>query len=295
MRRHSTRCVALLASSVIALPIAATNAHAVMKENKFHFVQNELSTTPYLEMRHDGEKWIWNNKADNFNMKVKVKIRTVGNKFDEGKIYLPAARMFLWQMPAGLQSRNFETLDTITVGKSVLTAFQGDAANLCSVFGGEKKSIRDLEVNAVLSAYHSGDVYERKGSFPVQVVCMPMEPHRTPVELKVTQLKLYTVPAEPKCGQPVSLITEIHTNKPGKVEFQLFRRDGEKQEASLVTEKISGGYAKRWSKRYTYNQSIRREYLVVVRGHEFSSQWVPVDVRCGAQADNADRPADLAN
>jgi hypothetical protein len=111
----------------------------------------------------------------------------------------------------------------------------------------------------------------------------------------VTQLKLYTVPAEPKCGQPVSLITEIHTNKPGKVEFQLFRRDGEKQEASLVTEKISGGYAKRWSKRYTYNQSIRREYLVVVRGHEFSSQWVPVDVRCGAQADNADRPADLAN
>jgi hypothetical protein len=119
----------------------------------------------------------------------------------------------------------------------------------------------------------------------------------TPAEmpLKVTELKLYTVPANPKCGEPVNLITEIHTNKPGKVEFQLFRRDGEKQEASLVTEKVSGGYAKRWAKKYKYDQSIRREYLVVVRGHEFSSQWVPVDVKCGAQTDNAGRPADLTN
>jgi len=284
----------VIAALAAASPLMAPSAHAIMKELKFHVVQDQFTQMPTLEMRYDGDKWVWANKDDSFNIKVKVKIRTIGNKFDEGTILVPKANMALWQMPAGLQTREYETLDTVNVGKAMLTNFQGDAANLCSVFGGEKKSVRDLEATAVLSAYHSAEIHTKNGILPLKVVCQPKEPHRAPVDLKVTQLKVYTLPAAPKCGQPVHLVTEIHTNKPGKVDFQLFRKDGEKQAASLTTEKVANGYAKRWSKKYVYNQSIKREYLVTVTGHAFSSEWVAVDVKCGAKVD-IKRPLKLTN
>jgi hypothetical protein len=246
-------------------------------------------------MRKNGENWVWDNKGDSFNVKMKVKLRSTGSKFQGAKVFLPRAGMNVWQMASGYKTRELEELVTVSIGKTILTAYQNDAANLCSVFGGAKKSVRDLDAKAILSASTGTDLESQKGTFPIKVVCLPVEgPSRTPVELKVTELKLYTIPQRPRCGQPVQLITEIHTNKPGKVEFQLFRRDGEKQNASLVTEKVKGGYAKRWAKKYTYDQSIKREYLVVVKGHEFSSEWVPVEVKCGANADHK-RPGALAN
>jgi hypothetical protein len=274
-------------------PITAGSAHAVMKEQKFHFVQDQFTEMPTLAMEYDGSKWKWANKGDSYNIKVKIKIRTVGNKFDDGKIAITGTNMLVWKMAEGYATRNLEKLETVNVGKSILTAFQGQAANLCSVFGGEKKAVRDLNAEAVLSAYHSGDWYEKKGTLPLKVVCMPKQPHRAPVALQVTDLKVYTVPAKPRCSQPVMLITEIHTNKPGKVDFQLVRKDGKKQNASVTTQKAGKGYVKRWAKTYKYSQTIRRDYMVIVKGHKFSSNWVPVAVNCGVGAGK--RPLRLTN
>jgi len=292
---ETMKCIArnlMAAAFAVAMPLTA--AHAGITELKFHVVQDQFAQMPTLTMRHDGEKWVWDNKGENFNIKVKVSIESRGNKFSGASIHVHNANMNLWQMPSGYKTRDFETLDTVVVGKPMLTKFQGDAANLCSVFGGEKKSVRDLDAAAVLSVNYNTDLVTKNGILPLKVVCMPVEPRRVPVALEVTQLKLYTIPARPRCGQPVKLITEIRTNKPGKVEFQLTRRDGEKQMASLTTDRVEGGYAARWAKTYKYEQSIRREYMVIVKGQPVSSDWVAVDVKCGAKEDHK-RPGDLLN
>jgi hypothetical protein len=274
--------------------LAAAQAEAKVKELGFRVIQDQFAEMPALEMRHDGSKWIWANKGDAYNIKVKIKIDSSVYKIRGGRIHVPQANMDLWAMPAGYETKDYEKVETVNVGKAMLSPFQGDAANLCSVFGGEKKSVRDLDATAILSVIYINETHSKKGILPIKVVCLPKEPHRAPVDLTVTELKVYTLPANPRCGQPVNLVTEIHSNKPGKVNFTLFRKDGEKQDASLVTEKVAGGYAKRWSKKYVYNQSIKREYKVMVKGSELSSDWVAVDVRCGAGADNK-QPAQLAN
>ena len=100
--------------------------------------------------------------------------------------------------------------------------------------------------------------------------------------LGVSEVRLYTLPAQPICGKPVRLIAEIHTTKPGKVNFVLHRREGRSQNASLTTQKDEDGYAERWSREYVYKYSVRREYRIVVKDEKFSTNWVPVEVTCSA-------------
>jgi hypothetical protein len=291
------KCIArkvAIAALAAASSLVAAESHAKVKELKFHVVQDQFAEMPTLEMRYDGDKWVWANKGDGYNIKVKIKIDSSIYKVRGGVIDVPRANMALWAMPAGLETKDYEKLETVNVGKAMLSPFQGDAANLCSVFGGEKKSVRDLDATAVLSVIEIAETRSTKGVLPIKVVCLPKEPHRAPVDLTVTELKVYTLPANPLCGQPVHLVTEIHSNKPGNVNFTLFRKDGEKQDASLTTEKVADGYARRWSKNYVYNQSIKREYKVMVKGSELTSDWVAVEVKCGANAD-IKRPLKLTN
>lgn len=99
-------------------------------------------------------------------------------------------------------------------------------------------------------------------------------------EIAVSKIDLYTQPTEPVCGEPVEIVAEIHTTKPGKVEFTLHRREGRTQSASLTTHETADGYVERWSKEYVYRNSVKREYMVAVKGQKFSTSWVPVDVKC---------------
>ncbi len=98
--------------------------------------------------------------------------------------------------------------------------------------------------------------------------------------LQISEVKIFTLPANPVCGKPVRLVTEIFTNEPGTVEFTLHRRIGRKQKASLTTDRVGDGYAKRWHKHFVYTHSITREYMVVVKGHDYETSWIPVDVSC---------------
>ena len=245
-----------------------------------------------MEMKHDGSKWAWANKAQNFNIQVKVKLVGAVFPFSSGKIKLPDTGMELWNMPINYATKNLETLDSVTVGKQYLSPLQGKAAALCSVFGSDTKVIRDMPIAVELSVFQGSDVYRKKGTMPVKVVCKPKkEAQRVPSAFKVSDVKLYTIPAKPKCGKPVNLVAEFHANMPGKVNFQLFRRDGNKQAASVNIDKAGKGYAKRWSKTYNFSKSSRHEYMVLVTGHPFSVGWVPVDVKCGAKADQVQMDA----
>ena len=246
MKALVTRSIGAAALMLAIVPTMSGMAEAKMKEMKFHVVQNQFSDLPAMEMKHDGSKWIWANKTQNFNIQVKVKLRAIANKFSSGRIELPDTGMDLWNMPINYATNNLETLLTVTVGKQYLTPLQGKAAALCSVFGGEAKTIRDMPIVAELSVSQSSDFYLKKGTMPIKVVCQPKkEAQRVPVEFKVSDVKLYTIPAKPQCGKPVNLVAEFHANKPGKVDFQLFRRDGNKQAASVNIDKAGKGYAKR--------------------------------------------------
>lgn len=292
MKVNVTRSIGAAALMLAIMPALSDMAEAKMKEMKFHVVQNEFSDLPAMEMKHEAGKWVWANKSQNFNIQVKVKLRAVANKFSNGAIKLPDTGMELWRMPTNYATNNLETLDTVTIGKQYLTPLQGKAAALCSVFGGEAKTIRDMPIAAELSVSQSTDVHRKNGAMPIKVVCQPKkEAQRVPVEFKVSDVKLYTIPARPKCGKPVNLVAEFHANKAGKVDFQLFRRDGNKQFASVNIDKAGSGYAKRWSKTYNFSKSSRHEYMVVVKGHPFSVGWVPVEVNCGVKADQVQADA----
>lgn len=284
-----------VAIAAIALALSfglAAPAEAKITELKFHVVQTQFDEGPYMEMTHDGKDWVWSSQGKNFNVSTKVKIKSVGNRFEQAGIQVDRTGGYLWKMPRH-KTFKYENLEHTTIGKVFLSPFKGDAASLCSVFGGAKKTIRDMEIGLRLWAEYSNGGPSVKGIFPVRVVCMPKkEPARVPVAFKITDVKLYTSPARPVCGKPVRLIAEFHANMAGTVEFTLHRRDGEQQAASLDIGKTQGGYAKRWSKEYVYTQSIRREYMVVVKGHPFSVGWVPVAVTC---VGNDKRPGALVN
>ncbi|MEX0343691.1 MAG: hypothetical protein AB3N20_02135 [Rhizobiaceae bacterium] len=100
----------------------------------------------------------------------------------------------------------------------------------------------------------------------------------SPVE--VSEVKLFTQPHNPVCGEPVQIIAEIHTKKPGAVEFMLHRKEGRSQRASLTTQKTEHGYVERWQRQYVYKYSVRREYRIVINGGKLSTNWMPVSVRC---------------
>jgi hypothetical protein len=286
MKALVTRSIGAAALMLAIMPAMTGMAEAKMKEMKFHIVQNEFSDLPAMEMKHDGSKWAWANKAQNFNIQVKVKLVGAVFPFSNGTIKLPDTGMELWKMPINYATKNLETLDSVTVGKQYLTPLQGKAAALCSVFGNDTKVIRDMPIAAELSVFQGSDVYRKKGTMPIKVVCQPKkEPQRVPSSFKVSDVKLYTIPAKPKCGKPVNLVAEFHANMPGKVDFQLFRRDGNKQAASVNIDKAGKGYAKRWSKTYNFSKSSHHEYMVIVKGHPFSVGWVPVEVNCGVKAD----------
>ena len=101
--------------------------------------------------------------------------------------------------------------------------------------------------------------------------------------LEISDIRLYTQPANPVCGEPVNLIAEIHTTKPGKVDFTLLRRVGRSEKASLTIDGVGDELVERWSKEFVYNSPVKREYMVVVDSQEFSTEWFPVDVTCEAR------------
>ncbi|MEZ5811135.1 MAG: hypothetical protein R3D45_06925 [Rhizobiaceae bacterium] len=100
---------------------------------------------------------------------------------------------------------------------------------------------------------------------------------------QVSEVRLYTMPAKPACGETVRLVTEIRTTGPGKIDFTLMRRVGRNEKASLTTDKAGDVYMKSWSKEFVYRHSVTREYKVVLDGHQIATDWIAVNVKCGEE------------
>jgi hypothetical protein len=126
--------------------------------------------------------------------------------------------------------------------------------------------------------------FGRSGVLPAQIVCeAPVRrvPPASAARTNLLKLALYTVPSRPQCGKPVVLMAEFLTQFPGKVDFVLFRGDGEQQQASVQTGVPAGQfYSQRWSKTYTFTRTENRKYRIIPQGSALTTDWVDINVHC---------------
>lgn len=281
-----------MAAMVLSSPFLASETLAKVKSVKHHFVQNQFEDYPVMEMKYQTGRWNWVNKGKTFKPHVKIYFKST-TKVDEAKLYVERGKFGLWSLPAGYRTKNYEKLITVSIGKTVLSKQLGLAQSVCRSSGGPKKVVKDLAVNTtfyasdILGGGASADTKAIRKPMIMKIVCHAKIPNantesagHSSFKFKVTKARLYTVPARPVCGKPVKLVAEFHANRPGKANFTLIRGDGEKQNASVTIGRSGKGFAKRWAKTYKFNETANRKYMVIVNGHEQSTNWVPFKVRC---------------
>ncbi|HSM39415.1 MAG TPA: hypothetical protein VK862_01590 [Afifellaceae bacterium] len=297
------RALAMTVAAVTVLAAHDASAKSAVRDMSLKPVTTQFDNPPHLLRKHDGSKYNWSNKGDVFHIKMRMTARGKGSRLSRGTVRVKnGGARTIWGWPAGYKAWKIDQVISATLGKIELGLFENQAVRACDQHGGTKKVVRNLtiplEFEAGLLSFTGKTI---QSSYPARIVCMPKQgPSRAPASseqqrspnLQVKTVKLYTIPAKPRCGRPVRLVTEIWTNRPDNVQFQLYRKDGHKQNASLKTSKVNGGFAARWAKTYTFEKSVDRAYMVVVKGHKFSTSWVPVTLRCGAGADHR-RPGGL--
>lgn len=290
-QRHVFAATATLSALIVVSPaMAATEIRDLLIAP----APTQFDNPPNLTMEHDGSTYHWANKGENFRIRFRVRARVKA-----GKVFNANANINnigIWETAAGHHPRKFDITTSTTIGTNVLHAYEATARNACNQYGADKKVVRNLNLPMLFSVSSFQTTKQMQAAYPGKIVCMPKKgPKRVPpTALKVSKVKLYTAPAKPKCGKPVMLVTEIWSNRPGKVDFMLFRGDGAKQNASVTTRKVNGGVAALWSKTYTFDKSVDRKYMVVVKGHEFSTDWVPVKLNCGYVKDHGGKIGNLS-
>jgi len=291
-----------LAAGLLAATIAIASANTANAKNEFTFdfsVHTNSYSSAAMVFNYQNGKYVWDNKRFTLGFTAKGDAGRHNNWLASidlvSKTARPETRM-VGKIPN--KDRKLNHSDKITFSHAFLAAYAPDYADYCNRNGKAQKLVKDgfhIQFEAV-AANSRGRIRRDAVSFPVRIVCMPKpnDPARTPVDLKVTQVKLYTIPAQPVCGKPVQLITEIWTNKPGKVDFFLTRSDGPKQPVSVTTQKVANGYVKRWGKTYTHKKSVDLSYQVVLAKQPMTSNWAKMKLNCGVGAD-VSRTGDLVN
>lgn len=279
-----------MAAFVLSSPLSATQVSAKVKDIKFHFVQGAYEDYPVYEMKFQNGNWQWTNKGKTFKPRMKLYSKH-NNKHATGS-YVALEGKNIWiveKLP-----KKYEKLVSLNIGKSILQKKEAAARGACKNYGGSKKVVKDMGLvgKFTIHAGQQNGGASKSAVLTTKVVCHAKTQtsgaqsaganaggHST-FALKLKKLKLYTIPAKPACGKPVKLVAEFHTNRPGKVDFMLYRGDGEKQKASVTTSKGGTGSSKRWAKTYTFKQNTNRKYMVTALGHKASTQWVPMTVTC---------------
>ncbi|MEP3247306.1 MAG: hypothetical protein ABJN40_09750 [Sneathiella sp.] len=285
----------ILIIATLLSPFAAAEASAKIKEAKIHFITpGSAIEYPEMEMAFDkGWKWIKRDRL--FKPRMKLFFRSVGSKIDYAKVYLEKTNHVLWALPAGYKTRKYEKVVTASVGKQTLSSYKNLAINTCKSAGGDTKVIRKLGIKTKLVAAHNLDINDSGLSdakhaytqMPLKIVCHGNNEGGTySLKLKVKKIELYTDPSVPQCGKPVKMITKIHTNRPGKVNFLYVRGNGDQQKASVTTKKKAGGFFKTWIKTYKFSKSTNtnRKYVVSIPDHNIATKWVPLIVNCSSGA-----------
>lgn len=285
---------------ILSSLVAFTNSSQAKNNPYLNFdIHSNQFSKAVMQFDYTGGKYKWNGKTIALRFSVSGDAGRLNNWLNSmtlKPITLSPKQKMSGKIPR--KKRKLSYADNITFKRSFLNSFAPGFADYCNRHGSSKKLVKDgffIKFEA-LAATNKGKVLKDTVQLPMRIVCMPKpsNPSRTPVALKATNVKLYTIPAKPACGKPVKLITEIWTNKPGKVEFFLTRNDGAKQKASVTTTKVANGSVKRWAKTYEFNQSVHRRYQIVLAKQAMTSKWAEIKLKCGAVND-IKRPKAVTN
>ena len=271
-----------LAALVLLSPLAATEASAKVKSMKFHFVQSAYEDYPTYEMKFQNGSWKWVNKGKAFRPRMKVYSKHNNIKeSNTGATFTLEGTLIGKVRPL---PKKYEKLVTLDIGSNILKKKEAHAISACKTYGGSKKVVKDMGLigSFKISTNHQVGGGSASAVMKTKVVCHAKSSSggNTSSGPKLTQLTLYTIPKKPVCGHPVQLVAEFHSTGKGKVDFQLRRYDGAKQNATVVTTKVGNRYFSRWVKNYTFNQTTDRMYRIKTLSQTGQTPWVPVKVSC---------------
>ncbi len=279
--------VALLA--VVVSSTAQTSPAQAKKQPfmDFQIVTNKFGV-PNMVYHYKNGKYVWDGKSTTTGFRLKAR----GTALIGWQSELTLTAQGIHGTPEIIgkipdDKKYIDHSDSITFPNRFLAAYAPNFVDFCERNGTTKKVVKDGFV-AMFRAQMVDKKLKRFNDtvkMPMRVVCMPKpKSTNTNLVLGVKKLKLYTVPAKPKCGELVRMVAEIHTNLPGKVDFKYYRDNGDHRDGSVTTTKGGSGYVKRWSTKYRFNETINRKYKVVLMGHKEATPWVPLKVNCGAKS-----------
>ncbi|MEM7069989.1 MAG: hypothetical protein AAF478_14010 [Pseudomonadota bacterium] len=279
-----------MAALVLSSPLAATEASAKLKSIKAHFVQGAYEDYPVFEMKFKNGDWQWVNKNKMFHPRIKLYAKH-NNVYDTGARILMEGKEIWRKQKIG---KKFELLLPLNITKITLQHKESAARGACKAYGStSKKVIKDMGFTAkfqVTTSQKNG--YGTKNAImTAKVVCHKKTTTSGTQSANsggavLAAVKMYTVPAKPKCGQPVSMVAQFHTVTPGKIKFLYHRSDGKKQNATVVSNK-HGQHMVQWMKTYTFNESVNRKYAILVKDQNKSTQWIPLKVNCYASGSSS--------
>jgi len=123
---------------------------------------------------------------------------------------------------------------------------------------------------------------------PTHIEVGPPEHTKTPPRVKDADLAIVTLDKIPgkHCPRVALLVARFEIDRNGEVEFILRRNDGEADR--LVTEEThqlpDGRWRAEYTRKYEFNHSVERKYMIEVVGQAKASAWMPMQIRCGDTA-----------
>jgi hypothetical protein len=308
IRKSAAAAIAALAFVAGAAPASAFDVYGFIKAN-----QNQFSAPVVLAMQNLGGE-----------LRLKSATTQVPISYEAG---VDGVQSYLVQVDVrvdhitkgkgpliGLR-RQLEDKDkvwgnaSLPMSRSHLAPMEQHGKDLCASHEGPgEKTIDTILPLEMIVTYYSTNAFapgtgqqtfSRAGIVPAQIVCeAPVNrvPPATAAKTTLLKLALYTVPSRPQCGKPVVLMAEFLTQFPGKVDFVLFRGDGEQQQASVQTGVRAGQfYSQRWSKTYTFTKTENRKYRIIPQGSALTTDWVDINVHCIGGFADVPRPGDPNN
>lgn len=140
-----------MAAIVLMASLLASEASAGVESVHHRFVQNQFEDYPVMELKFQKGRWNWINSSKTFMPRVELHF-TSTTTVDDARLYVDEGAFALWTRPVGKQTKTYEKIITVSIGKTVLSRQLKRARSVCESFGGPEKTVRDLAVDTTFTA-----------------------------------------------------------------------------------------------------------------------------------------------
>ncbi len=286
---RTLKVVALAVTATLVLP-ALAEAYGTVKDFSFTVQQSHLGNpVTFVFAPHRGRYKFEALQGGPINIRLQGK----GYRrswIEEYKIWMGPTNNDMRIASNGFQKGHWETFDkkvSLNPTRDLLKDYEAKALRYCKKHGKpDEKVVGELKIpftgQLIADGPHYGFVRDFPDAFRVvdykaRIVCKP-----EPFEVKEVDVSV-KYKGGLACPKKATLNVEFRTNKPGKhkIEFMLALDDGTTQWNTAYTYGSGKNSIAKWHRNYTFNNSVSRKYMIIVKGSPISSDWVPMKVTCG--------------